>query len=47
MASIADLTINNSAATAVTYTAIGASGDAAKKAFQADWADKSPGTFER
>lgn len=47
MASIADLTINNAAAAAVTYTAIGASGDAAKKAFQADWADKSPGIFER
>lgn len=47
MAAIADLSINNAAAVAVSYTALGASGDASKQQYQADWADKSPGVFER
>lgn len=47
MAAIADLSINNAAAVAVSYTALGASGDASKQQYQAEWADKSPGIFER
>lgn len=47
MAAIADLSINNAAAVAVSYTALGASGDASKQQYQAEWADKSPGFFER
>lgn len=47
MAAIADLSINNAAAAAVSYTALGASGDASKQQYQAEWADKSPGIFER
>lgn len=47
MAAITDITINNAAATAVTYSGLGASGDATQRRFQAEWADKSPGIFER
>lgn len=47
MAVLANLSINNAAAVAVSYTALGASGDASKQQYQAEWADKSPGIFER